>query len=316
MSVDSWANPITTRSRVVLEIAAELVAEEEHPLRQAKVLLREQGSGRTDWPLCLFGTSTMEGVDAVVAREADLAMINPAGPLTVAYRQGLPVRMLGVIPSLDQYVFAVRPETALTSIEQLVAIKPKLRISLRGQRDHCLHDILDHLLQILGTARADMTAWGCDLRYDKGLPYPDTERFASLVNGDVDAIFDEASDYWVNEALAAGMTILPIAEATARSLETMGYRRAVIRRDTFPALPTNVLTIDFSGWPIFVHADADADLIARFCKALDRRRHLIPWQGDGPLPTNRMCRDAPETPLDVPLHPGADRAWRELGYLP
>jgi TRAP-type uncharacterized transport system substrate-binding protein len=28
-----------------------------------------------------------------------------------------------------------------------------------------------------------------------------------------------------------------------------------------------------------------------------------------------MCRDTPEGPLDVPLHPGAERYWREAGYL-
>jgi hypothetical protein len=315
MSVDSWPNPITTRSRVVLEIAAELVAEEEQPLRQAKVLLREQGNPSREFPLCLFGTSTMEGVDAVLAREADLAIINPAGPLTVAYRRGAPLRTLAVIPSLDQYVFAVRPETNLTSFEQIVTGKAKLRISLRGQRDHCLHDILDHLLATLGTSRAAMTAWGCDLRYDKGLPYPDTARFAALVDHKVDAIFDEASDYWVNQALAAGLRILPLGEPTIRALEAIGYRRALIEQNTFPKLPADILTIDFSGWPIFVHAEAADDLVARFCRALDRRRHLIPWQGDGPLPTGRMCRDAPETPLDVPLHPAAEAAWRALGYL-
>ena len=58
--------PITTRSRVVLEIAAEMVAMPGQPLRQAKVLLRQQGSDTTGWPLQLFGSSTDEGIDSVV----------------------------------------------------------------------------------------------------------------------------------------------------------------------------------------------------------------------------------------------------------
>ena len=50
-------------------------------------------------------------------------------------------------------------------------------------------------------------------------------------------------------------------------------------------------------------------------KALDARKHHIPWQGDGPLPVERMCVDAADTPLDVPLHPAAELYWRQCGYL-
>src|ERR1700728_3960758 len=109
-----FVNPVTTRSRVVLEIASEFVASHE-TMRQAKVLLREQGN--RDWSLCLTGLSTNEGIVEVANRSADLAIINPSAALTVAYRgtgqwgSKQPVRALGVIPSYDQYVFAVKSTT-------------------------------------------------------------------------------------------------------------------------------------------------------------------------------------------------------------
>ena len=28
-----------------------------------------------------------------------------------------------------------------------------------------------------------------------------------------------------------------------------------------------------------------------------------------------LCKDTLDGPLDVPLHPGAERYWREAGYL-
>ncbi len=49
--------------------------------------------------------------------------------------------------------------------------------------------------------------------------------------------------------------------------------------------------------------------------ALEARKDRIPWQGEGPLPLERMCRDTPETPLDIPLHPAAERFWHDRGYL-
>jgi TRAP-type uncharacterized transport system substrate-binding protein len=120
---------------------------------------------------------------------------------------------------------------------------------------------------------------------------------------------------WLDAALDAGMRILSLEESTVRKLEALGYRRAVLAQATFPRLPGDILTVDFSGWPIFVHAQAPDSLVTRICAALDARKHLIPWEHPGPLPVERMCREAPDTPQDVPLHPAAQRYWRECGYL-
>ncbi len=45
-------------------------------------------------------------------------------------------------------------------------------------------------------------------------------------------------------------------------------------------------------------------------------KEIIPrGQGEGPLPTDRMCRDTPEGSLGIALHPGAEACWQESGYL-
>src|SRR5271155_4331671 len=123
-------NPNVTRSRVVLEIAAEIVQSDER-LQQGKVLLRRTGS--PDWSVCLTALSTNEGVVEVARRTADLAIINPSAALTVAYRgtgqwrEKQPVRAIGVIPSLDQYVFAVHSRFGLASFEDIAVKRPKFR---------------------------------------------------------------------------------------------------------------------------------------------------------------------------------------------
>jgi TRAP-type uncharacterized transport system substrate-binding protein len=312
--------PMTTRSRVVLEIASELVADRGLPYNQAKVLLRSQGSA--DWPLALFGSSTKEGVDAVVNGEAGLAIINPASVLALAangasvFKTPQPVRPITVIPSYDNYVFAVRGDLGLETLEDIATKRVPLRLSLRGHADHSLHLMLDDIAAAAGFSLKDIVAWGGGVRREDRLPpFPYRDKFKSLVRGEIDAIFDEAVNTWIEEAVAAGMIILPLKEETVRKLEAMGYRRGVIRKSDYPTLPADVLTIDFSGWPIFVHADAPDELVARICAALEARKHLIPWQGEGPLPLERMCRESPETPQLVPLHPAATRFWRERGYL-
>ncbi len=217
----------------MLEIAAELVGRPDQPLKQAKVLLREQGSGSYEWPLCLFGSSTNEGLDAVMKREAALAIINPAGPLTVAYRgsrpyaQPMPVRTIAVIPSLDQYVFAVRGDTGLSTFEEIRERRYPLRIAMRGQRDHCVHFMLEHIVEAAGFTLDDLISWGGGIRREGSVPRPDGPQFQALARGDVDAIFDEACEYWLEHALGQGMTVLPLSENTVRELESIGYRRAI-----------------------------------------------------------------------------------------
>src|SRR5262249_54990621 len=183
------------------------------------------------------------------------------------------------------------------------------------QRDHWLHYALDDIAAAAGFALDDIVSWGGEIRREGLLPFPHGEKFAALRRGEIDAIFDEASNVWIDAAVDAGMTILPLSEATVNTLEAMGYRRGIISRTESPKLPGDILTIDFSGWPIFVHADAPEPLVTRICAALEARKHLIPWQGEGPLPLERMCRETPETPQLVPLHPAAEKFWRGRGYL-
>ena len=55
--------------------------------------------------------------------------------------------------------------------------------------------------------------------------------------------------------------------------------------------------------------------LGRVGAGLVARKHNIPWEGEGPLPVERMCQDAADTPIDVPLHPAAERYWRKCGFL-
>ena len=319
MKENTWGKPQTTRSRVALEIASHMVGAPDQKYRQAKVQLRAHGG--EGWPVCLFGSSTIEGIEAVARREADLAIINPSAMLTLALRgkgpfsAPLPVRALCVIPTHDQFVFAVKSETGLRSLEDIAARGTPLKIALRGQADHSLNIMLDDIVAAAGFTLADLRAWGGEATQEGIIPYPDGPKFQAMREGRYNAIFDEGAESWVDAAIDAGMTILPIAEATLRKLEALGYRRGLLKRETYPGLPADTPTIDFSGWTVFVHAETPDELARQFCEGLLARKHMIPWDGEGDLPVERMCLDAPDTPMDVPLHPAAERFWRERGFI-
>lgn len=315
----TWANPNTTRSRVALEMAAELVAMDDQPLRQAKVLLRE--SAEHAWPLALFGSATIEGIHDVAEGRSALAIVNPSTALRMAYlgtgpfARPQPVRLLAVLPTADQLVFAVKTDLPLACVEDIAATRAPLRILTRGTPQHALQFMLPSIVEAAGFSVDDLRGWGGELRCAGGFPYADGPTIAALRRGEIEALFEEGSDEWLPIALESGMRVLALRPETVGALEAIGFRRALIRRERYPSLPRDVATVSFSGWPIFVHADLPDATVRQFCAALDARKHLIPWQGEGPLPLERMCRDAEDTPIDVPFHPAAERCWRERGYI-
>jgi TRAP-type uncharacterized transport system substrate-binding protein len=318
----SLTNPNITRSRLVLEIASEMVGgtafTEVPDYFQAKAVLRPAKGGK---PVTLFGSSTVEGIRAVVDREVDLAIINPSCVLSAAamgkgeFTVPQPVKAIAVIPSRDQFVFAVRAETGLETFEDIVRKKPKLKVTMRGMQDHTLHRMFDDIAGAAGFSRGDLEAWGGGITKNGALPWRGRGTFEKLIAGEIDAVFDEAASFWVNDALDCGIRILPLAEATVQKVEAMGYRRAILPKSDFPKLPADVLTLDYSGWTVFVHAAADDTLVTQICTALDARKMNIPWEGAGPLPVERMAREALDTPQTVPLHPAAERYWKSKGYL-
>jgi len=270
------------------------------------------------WDLVLYGSDGVRPISQVGRKEVHVAIINPGQLLALAERgsppfgEPIPLRTITVIPSLDQLGLAVAAHTGITSLEDLREKRYPLRIALRGGRtDHCLHVILDHVLEAAGTSFVDIKSWGGEAHYDRVFP-PNVK---GVESGERDAVFDEALGAWTPKACELGMRFLPIEGEILQRLVTMGYMPAVMEASEYRGLPADVPTLDFSGWPVYTHAATSDEIVTGFCQAIDLCKDRIPWQGEGPLPLDRMCSNTPEAPLTVPLHPAADRYWREHGYL-
>ena len=311
-------HPHTTRSRLMLEVASELVNRRDWPYLQARVSLRAQGGN--DWPVTLFGSDSPAAIWEVASGKVQFAIINPSMILKLAalgsppFTEPLPLRAIAVLPSSDQMIFAVTEQTGLKSFTDIRERRFPLKVSLRGQPDHSLHVITNHVLSAAGCSLDDIVSWGGEVRYDAGMPYG-VNRIGAVQRGEIDAVFDEGASTWGNMALELGMTFLALDEDLLQRLEILGLRRGLIERTNFPKLASDVPTLDFSGWPIYTHKDTTDPLVTDFCRALETSKDRIPWAQDAPLPLAQMVRDTPEGHLEVPLHPAAERFWQERGYI-
>jgi TRAP-type uncharacterized transport system substrate-binding protein len=80
-------------------------------------------------------------------------------------------------------------------------------------------------------------------------------------------------------------------------------------------LPHAIQAVDFCGWPMIVHADMPDDVAYALCEALEARKLQIPTDNYKPVNLVQLCTVDEEAPRGAPLHPGAEKFYRERGYL-
>lgn len=309
----------TVRSRLMLEVASELVGESGFDPKQVKIQFRDQGTD--SWILQAFGSDALSAVPEVAAGGTQFAILNPASLATKAllgsdpFDEPIPLRAIATIPSHDQLGVAVATDLGVVSLEELAQEDKPLVFSLRGARpDHSIHHYVADLFDALALNNDVLDARGTRLEYHEGIPHQGERREMMATRG-VDVIIDEGIYNWVDLAIDSGYRFLSFSDGLMGDMERRGYRSAVISSRDYAKLDHDVRTLDFSGFLIYTHADVSDDLVERFCRALVARRERIPWQGGPTLPLEQMVVGAVDAPLPIPFHPAAEAVWREVGVL-
>ena len=101
------------------------------------------------------------------------------------------------------------------------------------------------------------------------------------------------------------------------ALTALGWRKVSIPPGIYKGITSDYPCIDFSGWPVYTRASMSDQQAYRICAAIHARRDEIPWEEHKPwapaMELAHLGQDTPTTPRDVPLHPGAERWYREQG---
>lgn len=275
------------------------------------------GSGENFRPWLRMATGSPILAHAVVHGELEMAMVNPSGLLTQAYRgtglfkQPLPVRVIANYPSWDRFVYTLHPRTNLRSLAEIKEKRYPLRLSIREDPTHSTRVLVDQTLAAYGFTLADIESWGGSFQLNG--PPGDKRRKAALHAGTIDAIFDEGLIQWFDEALAAGMQPVTPEEPVLKKLEAIGWRRVVIPAGRFPHLKSDHVCLDYSGWPLYTRASLPDEDAYKVCAALQARNSEIFWESSY-AGIGQLGQETEATPMDVPLHPGAAQWYREQGF--
>ena len=324
----SWSkpaiDPMNLRSMLMLDVAREMMIDPAWSSKALSITMSDPEKPDSA-PVSFLGVNDPRGIADVAAGRLDVATLNPVVMLNMArlgtgpFSAPMDLSTIAVLPHYDQLAFAVSDRLGFSGLRDIAEAHYPLRVSVRGSLDEVTAMSIDVVLGAYGFSLADITAWGGTVHRDQPMPnHP--SRLGRLAGGEIDAIFEEGTIIWADDVTAAGASILPIDDEHLAALELLGFRRGVLDRATYPTLPTEIQTLDYSGWPIYCRTGASDHLVRSFCAALDRSKDRVVWQ-IGPehqpaLPLQQMVTDSPATPMDVPLHPAAHRYWSEHGFLP
>lgn len=306
------------RAKILWEIGLHLAGNPATPYggNRDMVITVGSGAGTSFRPWLRLATGS-----AVLAEQVgngdglDLAFVNPSAMLTQAYRgvglfsAPLPVRIVAVYPSWDRFVFMVHPRTGIRSLADIKAKRYPLRVSVREDPTHSTLVLIDQAFAPHGFALKDIEAWGGRLLLCGGPS--DVRRLSPLARGEIDAVFDEGIKVWLDEALAAGLVPIELEPDEFDAMARLGWRKVSLPKARFSGLARDIDTLDFSGWPIYCNASLPEQVAYDVCGALAAREAEIPWEKGTDGSALHMGIQGESTPIGVPLHPGAERWYRE-----
>ena len=271
-----------------------------------------------------FAADSFGEIKGVASGKYSVGWINPSAAVTLAFkgkgpfRQRLPLRAIATFPSYDVMGFAIHKSTGITSLAQIKQERFPLRLSTGPTSKRALAEsptmfTVTAVMKTAGFTLADIRKWGGKVLSVSRPSHPD--RRTAIENGTVNAVFDEGIKSWGQTAVDSGFHYLPIEGEILKRLAAMGYRTSVVPKSRFKGMPADVPTLDFSGWPMVVRVDMPDDVAYALCEAIEKRKDLIPTDNFKSLSIAQLCANDEEAPFDVPLHPGAERFYRERGYL-
>ncbi|KAL4888642.1 hypothetical protein BDV59DRAFT_210984 [Aspergillus ambiguus] len=239
-------------------------------------------------------------------------IFNATGPLP-------DLRALAVLPQRDRMMFAVHPRFGLESFTEIREKQLPLRIAVsRDDGTNFIGYVSAQILEAHGISSKVLSSWGGSL-----MEAVRPEQVLELVEtGKADAVMQEAimTPWW--RRLIESHTLVPVSlenEPMEVLSRRIGFDKAIVNAGFWNGVPYEVHCADFSDFLVLVRADMADDIayLLTWClvetrSSLEAQYFHIPPERSPlsyPLEPTKMAQST------IPLHPAAERFYREREYL-
>lgn len=260
----------------------------------------------------------MNRLDLVAAGELDLTWVFPLARVRWAYQghrpwpespwSGAPLESLRLVarfPRTDRELIAIAPWSPVKNLAE-IAQRKDVRIAMRTDE---LYEYESAIFQQYGYSLADIERAGGRYWHIQPGAHVLEEEFATQA---VDIVIGHASmtPSWKSVA-AHGFRFIGLEETVVEALERVGFERQWIQPGFLPGITEPLLTLDLADQPLVSRAEVDDDVIYEIAKSIDLNKRAMGEAAPGQIEEISRQWDA----KGVPLHAGAERYYREAGYL-
>jgi TRAP transporter TAXI family solute receptor len=219
------------------------------------------------------------------------------------------LRLIGKVEDPSYLLMAVKADSNITDLSQVA--EQKLPVRILGGGSPVSQPVLDHY----GLTQEAVTSWGGVFDNPIFASFQDDPLFDIVITENASPTNNPESAYWTKITQKHNLRFLDFPESVLERLandETLGLTRVVVKWGFLRGVDRPIKTVARSGHALFARDDMPEQAAYDAARALDIHREALRWYI---RPYSYDSRTVWKN-QSVPLHPGAERYYREAGYLP
>lgn len=235
------------------------------------------------------------------------------------------LRGLFKMPQRDPITLAVRADLGVKSFEEIIQKKIPIKMATTApDSGRALAFLYPEMLKAYGTSEAEIESWG------GGIVSADLggQAIAKVASGEASALIHEGdvpiAPEWRTLNAKIPMRVLSIRDDVIEKLKQYGVTKfdQVIKKGKYLGFVEDVTTMDYSDWIVVADSGVSDDIAYHMAKIAVEKKDAFESQYPDMLPKGskelgQYIADPREMwkDLGVPLHPGAERYFKEKGLM-